>query len=206
MKKTATTSDPEEEFSAAEAAKFQRWLDAKETQRIAAEREKLGLTTAASCRRNETRAPLTSRGCTSDALDIEKTIKCDGRDPFCRRGAIVAPIETFIYPAGHRVAALTAEMPEVDEAIAASEGTFQARTALVKLRETLKQVEEAAAKATWNLNDKREQRKIIDEAIAQQEQECARRSAHVDAAQRGMRGVSLAKWYFARKGIPKMCG
>ncbi len=186
MQTAATTTETPEGFSDAEWQKFERFQAAKEAQRIKTEREKARLTTRAILHRNETGSPLSlPRGCTLKDDLLAKELRCDGTDPADRLAGqkpAAAPGEPFWVPKGHHDRPGPA-LPELDPASVADEPTLQDRLLLGELRSVKQGAEGPATQADRILKDLVAQRQILDDRIAQQRVELARRQSHVEGAE-----------------------
>jgi len=181
----AATPAPEG-FTDAEFQKFERFQAEKERRRIAAERFKAGLSTERLLFRNETGNPRNlPYGCTLDAHDLAKEIRCDGLDPACRLRAskpVAAAGELFWMPPGHHQGAINPALPEIDPASVADGPTVQDRLALSELRAAKEAVERPAIQAEKTEADLEAQERILAERKLQQRAEVRRRS-HVQAAE-----------------------
>lgn len=185
MQTAAAKTETPEGFSDEEFARFEKFQAAREAKLTAAEREKVGLATEASLRRNETGNPVSLPfGCSFEAYNLATEIRCDGADPACRLRAskpLAAPGELFWVPIGHRKGILNPALPEIDPASVTDEPTAQDRLLLGELRSFEQRAEGPATQATRNRADLEAQKQVLIEKIAQQQAELDRRRAHVEA-------------------------
>ncbi len=194
MKQEGAAARDSDELTDAELEKFERLLERKKAKETAVERERLGLTTEPTLRRNETGKPFYfTSGCTAGDRDRPKEIRCDGSGVACRQALksssrptdspLAAPGELFWVPAGHRKGTLNAATPEIDPASVADEPTAQDRLVLGELRAFKQGAEGPANQAARTLADLEAQEKILAERKAQQREEVERRQSHVRAAE-----------------------
>lgn len=185
MREAAVATATPEGFTDLEWEKFERFQIAKEAKRIKAEREKAGLTTRATLRRNETGSPLSlPRGCSLKDDLLAKDLRCAGSDPVCRLAGqkpVAAPGEFFWTPAGHYDRPDPA-LSEADPGSVGDESTLQDRLVLGEFRSVEQRAEGPATLAARTLADLEAQKRILEDRILQQHEEVDRRRSHVEAA------------------------